>query len=291
MKILACFIVALWPLFPCPLGRAGGGGGGGVPQAEGTPSLQTHAVKINIDDMKKAESFYVRKLGFEVEDRSAYPTQLVLKTGGRVKLILNRVARLQKAGPLETQVGLTLQVNDLDQTVERLQAAGVHFVEGSKRREAVGNAITVRDPFGRKISLMHHTASRVEPFKEPRIYNFGVLIPDMNAGRDYYSNKLGFVVRSEKYLPLDLPLGHKDNSFGFMLHYRPGVTTIKSAYPRASPFNTMLFTTDNLRGAMDALKSNGIKVVTTKPGPTRQLELLVFEDPFGNIFELMGAAR
>lgn len=287
MKIPACIIVVLSLLFTCPLGRAGGG----VPQAEGTPSLQTHALKINVDDMKKAESFYVGKLGFEVEDKSAHPAQVVLKTGGRVKLTLNRVARLQKAGPLETQVGLTLQVNDLDQTVVRLRAAGVDFVEGSKRREAVGNAITVRDPFGRKISLMHHTASKVEPFREPRIYNFGVLIPDMNAGRDYYGNKLGFAVRSEKYLPLDLPLGHKDNSFGFMLHYRPGVTAIKSAYPRATPFYTMVFSTDNLSRAMDAMKSSGIKVVTTKLRPTGQLELLVIEDPFGNISELVEAGR
>lgn len=288
MKNPACFIVVLSLLFPCPPGRAGGGS---VPQAEGMPSLQTHALKINVDDMKKAESFYVGKLGFEVDDKSAHPAQVVLKTGGRIKLILNRVAKLQKAGQLETQVGLTLQVNDLDQAIERLQAAGVDFVEGSKRREAVGNAVTVRDPFGRKISLMHQTASKVEPFKEPRVYNFGVLIPDMIAGRDYYGNKLGFVVRSEKYLPLDLPLGHKDNSFGFMLHYRPGVTTIKSAYPRATPFYTMVFTTDNLHRAMDAMKSNGIKVVTTKLRADGQLGLLVIEDPFGNISEIIGAGR
>ena len=61
---------------------------------------------------------------------------------------------------------------------------------------------------------MHQTVlSRWSRFKEPRLYNYGFLIPDMEAGRDFYSNKLGFVVRSEKYLPLDLPLGHKDKSF------------------------------------------------------------------------------
>ena len=59
---------------------------------------------------------------------------------------------------------------------------------------------------------MHQTIVKVEPFKEPGIYNFGLLIPDMNVARDFYPNRLGFVVRSEKYLPKDLQLGHKDNS-------------------------------------------------------------------------------
>jgi catechol 2,3-dioxygenase-like lactoylglutathione lyase family enzyme len=70
--------------------------------------------------------------------------------------------------------------------------------------------------------MMHQTIVKVEPFKEPRIYNFGVLVPDMKAARAFYHDVLGFVERSEKYLPLDLPLGYSDNTFAFMLHYRPG---------------------------------------------------------------------
>lgn len=61
---------------------------------------------------------------------------------------------------------------------------------------------------------MHQTIVRVEPFKEPKLYNFGYRVPEMQAARDFYANKLGFIARSEKYLPLDLPLGHVDMNYG-----------------------------------------------------------------------------
>src|SRR5437868_2401436 len=135
-----------------------------------------------------------------------------------------------------------------------MRALNSESAETTPRKEGVGNAIFILDPFGRKISLMHQTIVKVAPFKEPRVYNFGVLLPDMNAGRDFYARKLGFVVRSEKYLPLDLPLGHTDNTFAFMLHYRPGVTSIKSEYPQAAPFVTMVFATADLPQTVSELR-------------------------------------
>lgn len=255
--------------------------------AEG-PSLRTRALKINVDDMPKALAFYRGKLGFEVESGGDNADQVVLRTDERVKLILQKVGRLRKAGPSDSQVGLTLQVNDLDESIRRMRAASVEFAERERRKEAVGQAISVRDPFGRRISLMHQTVVRVEPFREPRIYNFGVLVPDMRAGRDFYSGKLGFVVRSEKYLPLDLPLGHRDNSFGFMLHYRPGVKPLKRQ-ARASPFFTIVFETYDLPQSAAALARSGVREVSRKLSPGGELEAVFFEDPFGNVSELVRA--
>ena len=254
--------------------------------AEEQSLLRTHALKINVDNMKKALTFYVEKLGFEIEDRRAYPRRVTLKTGDRIKLILNKVERLQKVALTDTQVGLTLEVNDLDQAIARMKSAGVEFAETEPRKEAVGNAIFIRDPFGRKISLMHQTIVKVEPFKEPRIYNFGLLIPDMSVGRDFYANRLGFVVRSEKYLPKDLPLGLKDNSFGFMLHYRPGVQAVKSDYPRALPYYTIVFETDNLQGTVEAMAKDGIEIIRKQLPKNGKPATVVFRDPFGNISEL-----
>jgi len=250
--------------------------------------IRTHALKINVDDMQKALLFYVEKLGFEIQDKSAYPQTVILKTNDRIKLILNRVERLQKAGPKDTQVGLTLQVNDLDQSIARLKSQGVQFAEPEPRKEAVGNAITILDPFGRRISLMHQTVGKVESFKEPRIYNFGLLIPDMNMGRTFYANGLGFVVRSEKYLPLDLPLGHKDKSFGFMLHYRYGVQAFKTGYSEAAPYYTIVFETDNMKEALEAMNRNGIEIIRQEPPKAGKPGTVVFTDPFGNISELEG---
>jgi catechol 2,3-dioxygenase-like lactoylglutathione lyase family enzyme len=258
--------------------------------AGAAPSLiRTHGVKINVDDMEKALSFYNGKLGFEVEDRGGYSDQVLLKSGGGAKLILNRVKKLRPLGPNDTRLSFTLQVNDLDAAVRRMKALGVEFAESEKRREAVGDAISIRDPFGRPISMMHQTVVKVEPFKEPRVYNFGFLVPDMGAGRDFYANRLGFVVRSEKYLPLDLPLGHRDATFAFMLHARPGVRPVKSAYPEAAPFLTMVFETADLARTLDELRRKQVNVVAVKD--SRQGRVVLVEDPFGNVSEVVEARK
>lgn len=249
--------------------------------------IRTYGLKINVDDMEKALAFYCGKLGFVVEDRSAYPNQVVLKSDDSNKLILNRVKRLVRSSPTDTNLSFTLQVNNLDEAITKMRSLGVELGETAIRKEGVGNAIFIKDPFGRLISLMHQTIVKVEPFKEPRIYNFGFLIPDMEAGRDFYSNKLGFVVRSEKYLPKDLPLGHLDNSFAFMLHYRPGVKAIKNDYPDSAPFNTLVFQTHNLEAAMKALKERGVNILSRKPQMSASGNFIAIEDPFGNVSELL----
>jgi hypothetical protein len=170
-----------------------------------------------------------------------------------------------------------------------MRSMNVVFAETKPRREGVGNAIFILGPFGMKISLMHETITKVEPFKEPRVYNFGVLIPDMSVGRDFYANKLGFVVRSEHYLPLDLPLGHRDKTFAFMLHYRPGVTPVKSEYPKAAPFLTMVFETADLARTLKELRGARAGVIEVKS--TKSGQVVVIEDPFGNVSEVTEARK
>lgn len=291
MKLLAHLASALLLVGTCGLVKIPSAAAAQLNAGEAESLVRTYGVKVNVDDMGKALSFYGGKLGFEVEDRSGYPNYVILKSGGGEKLILNRVKKLRALGPGDTHLSFTLQVNDLDRTIERMKALGIEFGEKERRKEAVGNAIFIRDPFGRLISLMHQTIVKVEPFKEPKIYNFGFLIPDMQAGRDFYGNKLGFVVRSERYLPLDLPLGHKDKSFAFMLHYRPGVTPVKSDYPRAAAFNTLVFETRSLQAAVKGLRGRGIKILTGKPLKDAGGSYVAFEDPFGNVSELLEVVK
>lgn len=248
---------------------------------EEKPAIRTQAVKLNVEDMDKALRFYCDKLGFEVESREKYPQQVFLKTNSRIKLILSLAKNIQKPAPEDASISFTLQVNDLDQAIARMKSLGVEFVDKERRKEGVGFAISIRDPFGRSISMMHQTIVKVEPFKEPRIYNFGYKVPDMQSARDFYAGRLGFVERSEKYLPLDMPLGHADNSFAFMLHYRQGVKSVKSAYPKAAPLNLIVFETDNLRQMVSAMKESGVRVLSAESGQ------VIFEDPFGNISELI----
>lgn len=249
--------------------------------------IRTRGVKINVEDMEKALAFYRDRLGFEIEDRSNYPDYVILKTNERNKLILNCVKRLKSQGATDTKLSFTLQVNDLDEAIERMKSLGVEFAETEKRKEGVGSAIYIKDPFGRRISLMHQTIVKVEPFKEPKLYNFGFLVPDMAAARNFYSDTLGFVVRSERYLPLDLPLGHKDKSFAFMLHYRPGVQMVKSDYQKSAALNTLVFETNNLKAAINELKKKGVRFIHEKSRRGVEGEYVAFADPFGNVSELL----
>ncbi len=252
-----------------------------VAQPEST--LRTHALKVNVDDMEKALAFYRDKLAFEVQEQG--PNNVVLKSANGGRLILNRVSKLRTVTRADTKLSFTLQVNDLDQAIERMKALGVEFGEEERRKEGVGYAIFIKDPFGRLISLMHQTIVKTEPFKEPKIYNYGFLVPDMQSGRDFYTNKLGFVVRSERYLPLDLPLGHKDKSFAFMLHYRPGVTSIKN--DGVAAFNTLVLETTNLAGAAHELKGKGVKILNCDSSNQGAGKRLLIEDPFGNVSEIV----
>jgi catechol 2,3-dioxygenase-like lactoylglutathione lyase family enzyme len=254
---------------------------------DGPPGIRTHGVKLNVEDMEKALSFYCDRLGFEVEDRAGYPQQVTLKTGERIKLILQRVKQLLPRAANETRATITLQVNDLDEAIARMKAKGVRFASTEKRTEGVGQAISILDPFGRVISLMHQTIVKVEPFTEPKIYNFGYYIPDMRIAREFYGRTLGFVVRSEKYLPLDLPLGHPDKTFAFMLHYRPNVQPVQHRQRAAVPLNLIVYETATFADTVARLKESGVTlwpVNGKEAGPGRVVR---FADPFGNLSELV----
>lgn len=248
------------------------------------PALRTHGVKINVDDLDKAIAFYCDKLGFEIESRQDYPREVFLKIPGRIKLSLRKVQKLQPPGPTDTRVSFTLQVNDLDQAMAQMKARGVEFAVLEKRKEGIGFSTAIKDPFGGRLSLIHVTSNQVPAFKEPKLYNFGFYVPEMEGARSFYAQQLGLVELTDRFLPLDLPLGHADKSFAFMLHYRPGGTqAVKSGYPQAWPSHTVVFETADLKAAATVMKKRGVKLLDEK-GP------VVFADPFGNVSELVQAA-
>ena len=292
MKALTCRTIVLHTLalllgassFTTPLPAS-------AAQEDAALAIRTHGVKLNVEDMDKALSFYCDTLGFVIDNRSRYPQQVSLKTGERIKLILQTVKALRPMVAKESRAALTLQVNDLDQAIAKLKAKGVKFAETEKRTEGVGQAISIVDPFGRAISLMHQTIVKVEPFPEPKIYNFGYTVPDMQVAREFYSRTLGFVVRSEKYLPLDLPLGHADKTFAFMLHYRPGTQPVADRAAKAAPFTVLVYETENLDGVIAKLKRSGVTVWQETEAGSGQGRGIRFADPFGNLSELVEVAK
>lgn len=245
-------------------------------------ALNTYGIKLNVDDMDKALSFYCDKLGFEVKDRKNYPQEVALETGEQTQIILARVDKLRDTKPTDTRVSFTLQVNDLDQAIEHMKEKGVPLAEQERRKEGVGYAITILDPFGRRISLMHQTIVKVDPFKEPKIYNYGFTVPDMDKAREFYSKKLGFIELTDRYLPRDMPLGNRDKSFGFMLHAREGITAVPND-PKQVSHNIVMFRVASLSDAVSHLE--GVVLISKNESSAR------FADPFGNVSELIEAAK
>lgn len=254
-------------------------------QSKKSESIRTYGIKINVTDMDKAIDFYTGKIGFEVESKKNYPNMVVLKSNDHNKLILNLVRNLVLEGPNDVRTGLTLQVNDYDQATTLLKSKGVDFGDNVKRKEGVGYSIYFSDPFGTQLSTMQVTVYKEEPFTEPRIYNYGILIPDMEKARAFFKT-LGFVERSERYLPLDMPLGHPDNSFGFMLHYRDGIESLH--YNTANDEHiVILFQTNDIEAKIKEMKESNIKFVQSKIQQNELGKYISFRDPFGLVYELL----
>jgi catechol 2,3-dioxygenase-like lactoylglutathione lyase family enzyme len=254
-------------------------------QSKDSKLIRTYGIKINVTDMDKAIDFYTGKIGFEVESKKNYPNMVVLKSNDKNKLILNLVRNLVPEGPNDVKTGLTLQVNDYDQATKLLKSKGVNFGDNLKRKEGVGYSIYFNDPFGTQLSTMQVTIYKEEPFIEPRIYNYGILIPDMEKARTFFKT-LGFVERSERYLPLDMPLGNADNSFGFMLHYRDGIESLH--YNTANDEHiVILFQTIDIEASIKEMKELNIKFVQSKVQQNELGKYISFRDPFGLVYELV----
>ncbi|HWA32750.1 MAG TPA: VOC family protein [Cyclobacteriaceae bacterium] len=249
-------------------------------------TLRSMGVKVNVTDMRKAITFYRDVLAFQLESGDERSEMVVLKPGtGDERIVLHLVSYVLPAKETEAAASFTLQVNNLDDAIVALKSKGVNFGSYVKRKEGVGYAIYFDDPFQTRISMMHETVQNNPEFKEPRLYNFGFLVPDMTAARDFFVSKLGFVVRSEKYLPLDLPLGHADKTFAFMIHYREGVEPIHYNAPD-NQHVVVMFQTDSLDLAVRGLKDRGVVFTGgVVNGPLgREIS---FYDPFGYLSQLV----
>jgi len=246
--------------------------------------IRTYGVKINVSELDKGVNFYCNTLGFGEESRTTH--DVFLKTNDKTKLVIHKVTNLLPEGNTEARAGLTFQVNDLDKTIASLKSKGIDFGAETKRKEGVGYAIYLNDPFGTKISLMHHTITKVDPFNEPQIYNYGFKVPDMTKATQFYATVLGFVERSKNYLPYDMPLDNADGSFGFMLHFREGTEAIRHNSPDSEHL-VILFSTPNMESAISQLGKSGVQFLQKRPIDTSLGKSISFYDPFGYLSELI----
>ena len=121
------------------------------------------AVRYIVDDVDAAVAFYTEHLGFEVQMRPG-PGFAALRRG-ELRLLVNAVGgpggASQEVGGKQPEPGgwnrIQLEVNDLEATVEQLQAAGVGF-RGDLVVGRGGKQILVNDPSGNAVELFepHH---------------------------------------------------------------------------------------------------------------------------------------
>jgi predicted enzyme related to lactoylglutathione lyase len=255
--------------------------------ASGQAELKTYGVKINVTDMEKAIGFYQGVLGFRIQKKFPDNNTVILRPqSGTDILMLHKVTYLLPVNDNETRASVTLQVNNLDSTIAFLKQKGVDFTKYQKRKEGVGYAIYFEDPFGTRLSMMHETVINNPIFAEPRIYNYGFFVSDMDKAKQFYTSQLGFVVRSEKYLPWDLPMNHTDKSFAFMIHTRNGAEPIH--YNGADNEHiVILFRSDDLAKTFEQLKLKNVQMVSQKIQSGATGNTLSFYDPFGYISEVI----
>ncbi len=249
--------------------------------------LKAWGVKINVTDMGKALRFYRDILHFSASELNSDSNTLLLKpVSGEGNILLHKVSYLLPVGNNESTATLTLQVNNVDSSILLLKNKAIDFGSYELRKEGVGYATYLDDPFGTRLSLMQETVTNPPPFGEPCIYNYGFYIPDIMAGKQFYQQQLGFVTRSEKYLPLDLPMGHRDGSFAFMLHTRNGVRPIH--YNAADNEHiVIIFEVADAEKCITFFKNNNIRVAKDSIESLAEGKVISFYDPFGYVSQVI----
>jgi catechol 2,3-dioxygenase-like lactoylglutathione lyase family enzyme len=137
--------------------------------------MATVSVRYIVDDVDAAIAFYTQRLGFRQDMRPA-PTFAMLSRG-ELRLLLSQPSSMggggqsMPDGTAPTPGGwnrFTLEVENLDDTVASLRAAGVHF-----RSDVVtgvgGKQILADDPSGNPVELFEPTRpeARLEQARPP----------------------------------------------------------------------------------------------------------------------------
>jgi len=244
------------------------------------PELRLHGVKLKVADMDVALDFYCSKMGFDIQSKSDYPHSVTLKNDG-VALVLSQAKRKRRIDyPNESQTILVFQANDLMATVADLKNKGVSFLLDEPMTVGVGIAQKFRDPFGNVHSLLEHQITEAPHFEEPKIYNVGYYLPDLQLARDFYVDKLNFDILTMNYYPPVIPLKHSDGSLAVVLHEQPDLRPGKYDYYQDSQ-TIVLFETENIEGTIGILKAKGVALLHDQPQISPQGKYVAFVNHAG----------
>ncbi|MEP1095435.1 MAG: VOC family protein [Cyclobacteriaceae bacterium] len=245
-----------------------------------TSELKFTGVKIFVTDLKIAEDFYSRILGFKVSGQTE--SQLELETN-TWPITLALASEMAAPGyPANARTGLSLQTHKLLPQIDAFREKGVKLHDSRLSRNGVGISIPFEDPFGNVMTIIEIQIREVVKFEGVKIYNTGVAIPNMDAATAFYEGILGYEEWSRDYLPAALPLKHSDGSFAFMIHYEKGLAKNANTYKKNSQI-VLLMSTPNLESVKSGLNKESI--VESKKG------FLVLRDPERNLVEVTESSK
>ena len=247
-------------------------------------NLQLLGAKIKVTDMKEALDFYVGVMGYKVKAGNI-DSDLVILEDPVMTLALSKTNKVRKVNyPNETQTILVFETKNLDSAVMALRKRGVEFYCDEPQKVGVGLSTKFYDPFGNIHSLLQETVGEKRNFKEPRIYNVGYYIDDIEKGRQFYSVNLELPIRTLRYYPPALPLNDNKGEFCTILHYRQTASKVEINYDKET-YVALMLKTSNITNVLELLKKKNISIVKQ----LRQSalgEYIVLVDAFGNYLEI-----
>ena len=114
-----------------------------------------YAIRVFVTDWKRALAFYHETLGISVNFESEEMGWAQLDTG-ECNLAIERLAPddPEAAALIGRNVGVSLQVDDIQATFERLVSRGVEFVGAPERQPWGGVLAHLKDPDGNIVTLL-----------------------------------------------------------------------------------------------------------------------------------------
>ncbi len=231
------------------------------------------AFEYGVADVQRAIDFYTGALGFEVEDNNCCTPLKVLRNGS-VRLLLNRIeAKMPTANA--SNVHLNMRVGDLTVAAEAVRQKGGTLEDESPQPFALGQSMTIHDPFGNAINLLDVANDNKAADSKPAVFNIGVLGEKLEQIEAFYTS-LGFQIFSREYLP-DLPL-QRHGVVALVLH-----GGAKSPAKSGTRQGTIVLGVSDFNAAVKSLQSRGIKISNS----SATAKTAILRDPSGNQLKLM----
>lgn len=237
---------------------------------------QLWAIERGVSDVERAITFYVSALGFEVISREPGDAWALLGHGAaRLALAISDLP----AAPVDSpRVYPNFTVGDLDIAARAVVAAGGR-VHSDPRETAVGEAITVLDPFGNPANLIDHPWDEKGADSPPEVFNFGLNVESVETAESFLT-ALGFTVRTRDYLPETLVF-ELQGVAQLVLH--PAAK--QAADPRTN--TGALWLDADSESVLAALGGSHRRVERTTPAPFPATSATVeLRGPSGNLFKI-----